>query len=46
MEEHFNFNREGAEQKVRHKIESILHPLFFIFAQLVIADAIWVLDVM
>ena len=45
MEEHFNLHREGAEQEVRHKIEGIFHPLFLIFAQLVIADAIWVLDV-
>ena len=45
MEKQFHFYREGTEEEVRYKIERVFHPLFLVFAQLIVSNAIWILNI-
>ena len=45
MEQDFNLHGEACEEVVGHVVQRILHPLFLVLAQLVVAYAVWVIDV-
>ena len=45
MEEQFHFYREGTEEEVRDKIERVFHPLFLVLTQLIVSNAIRILNV-
>ena len=45
VEEHLDLEGERCEEVVWHVVKSILHPLFLVLRELVVADAVRVVDV-
>ena len=45
MEEHLDLCGKCAQQVVWHQIKSTLHPFFPVLAELLILDAVWIINV-